>query len=290
MNEDNIEHNKTFIQIVEDEMIIARDLKISLELLGYKITSISTSGEEAIKNARLEKPDLILMDIVLQGKMDGIMAAEVIKDEFRTPIIYLTAYSDESVLSRAKITEPFGFLIKPIEDRELHTNIEMALYKSRLEKRLRESEERYRLLFNSAPDGIEELDSSGNIIDCNESFARMLGFTSEKIIGKNISTFINEESEIEFQNKYPVSIKNNEQECEIFLNHKEGHLIPVWRKTKVITDSDDNVLGAVAYNRDITEIKKNEEMINHKAFHDNLTDLPNRELFFQSSESQPAYV
>jgi signal transduction histidine kinase len=124
------------IQIVEDETIVAMDIEDELTTLGYTVTAIGSSGEEAIQQAVETKPDLILMDIRLKGEVDGIEAAEEIRARFNIPVVYLTAYADDDTLARAKITEPFGYIIKPFQERDLHTTIEMALYKHRMEKKL----------------------------------------------------------------------------------------------------------------------------------------------------------
>ncbi len=124
------------IQIVEDEEVVASDLELTLEDLGYIVTSVVNSGEEAIKKAEEDKPDLVLMDIMLAGKMDGIESAERIYSQFNIPVIYLTAHSDQKILKRAKSTEPFGYIIKPFEDRELYSNIEIALHKHKLQSDL----------------------------------------------------------------------------------------------------------------------------------------------------------
>lgn len=125
---------KSKIMIVEDEWVTADDMRMSLESLGYTVTSVSSSGEEAIQNAEKDKPDLVLMDIVLQGEMDGIEAAGQIRACYNIPIIYLTAYSDEKILERASITEPFGYIVKPFVNEDLKISIEIALYKHRIEK------------------------------------------------------------------------------------------------------------------------------------------------------------
>jgi diguanylate cyclase (GGDEF)-like protein/PAS domain S-box-containing protein len=124
------------ILIVEDEGIIAKSLKVVLEEFGYEISSITASGEEAIKKVKKDKPDLVLMDIMLKGDIDGIEAAKKIKSDFNIPVIYLTAYTDKQILERAKIAEPFGYIVKPFEDSELYSTIEMALYKNQMEKRI----------------------------------------------------------------------------------------------------------------------------------------------------------
>lgn len=136
----------TSIMLVEDEIIVAADVKNRLENMGYAVLGIFDTGEEAIQKAGELKPDLVLMDIVLKGEMDGIDAAQKIRELFDIPLIYLTAYSDEKTLERAKVTEPFGYVLKPFEDREIQSAIEMALYKHQMEKKLKESEEKYRKL------------------------------------------------------------------------------------------------------------------------------------------------
>jgi CheY-like chemotaxis protein len=119
--------------IVEDEAIFAEAMQIILQNLGYDVTSIESTGEEAIEKVEEEKPDLVLMDIMLEGEMDGIEVAKQIRSHFNIPVIYITAYADKAMFERAKITEPFGYIVKPVEDRDLHITIEMALYKHKME-------------------------------------------------------------------------------------------------------------------------------------------------------------
>ena len=130
---------KTRIMIVEDEMIVAGDIKKTLQDKEYVVSTVVSSGEEAIKKAEADNPDLVLMDIVLKGEMDGIETAKQIRSRFNIPVLYLTAYADKKMLERAKITEPFGYIIKPFHEKELHSNIEMALYKHKVERKLKES-------------------------------------------------------------------------------------------------------------------------------------------------------
>lgn len=123
------------ILIVEDEIIVAMGVEQKLLDLGYDVINIVDTGEDAVKCAKQLKPDLILMDIVLKGKMDGIEAAQQIHDNLDIPIIYLTAYSDDDVLKRARITEPYGYMIKPFRKNEVKAYIEVALYKHKSEKK-----------------------------------------------------------------------------------------------------------------------------------------------------------
>ena len=120
---------KSRILVVEDEAIVAMGIKQKLEELDYEVVDIVFTGEDAVETALREEPDLILMDIVLKGSMDGIEAAGRIRNRLDIPVIYLTAYSDEEVLERARITEPYGYIIKPFKKSELNANLEMALYK-----------------------------------------------------------------------------------------------------------------------------------------------------------------
>lgn len=115
------------ILVVEDERVVARDIEKRLKKLGYVVPASVASGEEAIKKVEELRPDLVLMDIRLKGQMDGIEAAEQIRVDFDTPVIYLTAYADEATLQRAKVTEPFGYIVKPFDERDLHVAIEVAL-------------------------------------------------------------------------------------------------------------------------------------------------------------------
>ena len=126
------------ILVVEDENIVALEIQSRLEGLGYVVLAIASSGEEAIQKAEETNPDLVLMDIKLKGDMDGIEAAEEIRTRFNLPVVYLTAYAEENTLQRAKITAPYGYILKPFEERELHANIEIAIYKHQMEQKVKE--------------------------------------------------------------------------------------------------------------------------------------------------------
>lgn len=127
------------ILIVEDEIIVAADLKGRLENLGYTIIGMAANGRDAIRKTGETTPDLVLMDIMLKGDMDGIETAQKIRDLYDVPVIYLTAYFDEEILNRAKITEPFGYILKPFEDMRIQSAIEMAVYNHHIEEKLKNS-------------------------------------------------------------------------------------------------------------------------------------------------------
>lgn len=126
------------IYVVEDEMIVARDIRIQLSEMGYAIAGHAISAEAALTDIRSTPPDLVLMDINLAGAMDGISAAHTIRAEFDIPVVFLTAFAADEVLARAKLTEPYGYILKPFSDRELRTVLEMALYKSSAERTIRQ--------------------------------------------------------------------------------------------------------------------------------------------------------
>jgi len=131
---------KKKILVVEDDNIIGMEIRDRVENLGYDVPAVLSYGEEAIAKVEVLKPDLILMDIQLRGKVDGIQAAEQIRRNYDIPVVYLTAYADDNTLKRAKITEPFGYVIKPFEERDLASTIEMALYKHQIDRKLKQSE------------------------------------------------------------------------------------------------------------------------------------------------------
>ncbi|MCC6180878.1 MAG: response regulator [Bacteroidia bacterium] len=126
---ENISNSNINIYIVEDESIVAKDIQNSLKKLGYNVLGISNNGADAIKNIVDLEPNIVLMDIMIKGPMTGIDVAETIKKEYNIPVIFLTAYADESTLAKAKITEPYGYILKPFKEIDLHSTIEMALYK-----------------------------------------------------------------------------------------------------------------------------------------------------------------
>lgn len=174
---------ETKILVVEDESIIAEDIGEACRSLGYAVPSVVSTGEMAIEKVKEHKPDLVLMDIMLQGKMDGIEAANEIRRHFNIPVVYLTAYSDEHILERAKITEPFGYIIKPFKERELHISIEMALFKYRMETKLKEGKEFYESILEGIVTGVWVADKNDVVIYSNKSIKRII---PQQIVGAQI--------------------------------------------------------------------------------------------------------
>ena len=179
------EKQKTIL-VVEDEKITAIDIRERLVDLGYTVPVDLSTGEEAVEAAGRLKPDLVLMDIVLKGEMDGVQAAEKIGSLYHIPVVFLTAFSDDETLQRAKQTEPFGYILKPFDERELRTTIEMALYRHSMQEALRLSEEKFSKAFRTSPDAINiNRLRDGLFLEVNNQFTVLTGYAREEVIGKS---------------------------------------------------------------------------------------------------------
>jgi PAS domain S-box-containing protein len=172
------------ILVVEDETLVAKDIQNSLRSLGYSVPAIATSGEDAIRRAAEIYPDLALMDIVLKGAMDGVETAAYLREHLGIPVVYLTAYGNDATLERAKSTEPFGYILKPFDDRELHRTIELALYKSRMDRSLRKSQEWLSGTLQSIGDAVVATDGAGRVLLMNPAAQLLTGWPHEEASGK----------------------------------------------------------------------------------------------------------
>ncbi len=249
------------ILIVEDENIIAEDIRNTLVKFNYKVPAIVSSGEKAIQKAEELNPDLILMDIMIEGNMNGIEAAKLIQSEFRIPIVFLTAYADEKILEQAAESSPFGYLIKPFEDRELRATIEMAFYKSRMEMELRKNRNFLLRVIDTVPNNIFVKDKNGKYLMVNNSLAELYNTTPKEMIGKTDRELIKKSKikneDLENLIKDDINVINGKKKIlipEESLSLEDGKKI--WfQTTKVPLDSpyDPEVLLGVSV--DITELK-----------------------------------
>src|SRR6266545_2438219 len=151
------------ILIVEDEAIEAMDLQQRLVGFGYPLPDVAYNGEDGIRKVELTQPDLVLMDIMMPGKLDGVAVAEQIRSRFDIPIIFITAYTDENTLSRAKITAPYGYIVKPFQERDLQITVDMALYRHKTEKELHAREKWLAITLRSIGDAVLATDDKGLI-------------------------------------------------------------------------------------------------------------------------------
>ncbi|MBI2865495.1 MAG: PAS domain S-box protein [Chloroflexi bacterium] len=253
------------ILIVEDEGIEALDIQHRLISLGYPSPEFVFSGEDAIKKAEDICPDLVLMDIMLNGEIDGVTAAEQIHARFDIPIIYLTAYADEDTLKRAKITEPYGYIVKPFKDREVHITIDMALYRHQMERKLRESEKWLATTLRSIGDAVVATDRTGLITFMNTVAENLTGWKMEDVANKKLSEVfkvINRGTRRPIDN--PVTRVIVEGAIGGLASHtiliaRNGKEIPIDESTAPIKDDKGNVTGVILVFRDITERERAEE-------------------------------
>lgn len=251
---------KNRILIVNDKRIDAEDIKKTLQKLGYIVTSIASSGREAIKKTEKDRPDLILMNIMLQGKLKGIQAAEQIHSQFGIPVVYLAAYTDNKLLKEAKTTGPYGYLVKPFKDADLYTTIELALHKHKQDMRLIESEQKFRELFESAKDIIIILDKDGKILDANQGAEHLTGFTKGELLERNIISDLI----IPDDRKTCKDILSNQRNVrihEIRLQAKDGRIVTVEGNSSAHFLKDGTFHYMSCIYRDVTKRIQSENMM-----------------------------
>lgn len=257
-----MEATQSKILIVEDERIVARDIQQTLKDLGYDAFAIASSSEEAIARASERCPDLVLMDIRIKGKEDGIETAEILKARFGVPIVYLTAHADEGTIDRAKKTEPYGYLLKPLKSAELRSVVAVSLYKHEAEKRLRARERWFSTTLRSITDAVITVDLTGNITFMNAAAEALMGARADSACDKPIADVVRLVDKRGSDCEIPILIALREGRA---VELDEGSLVNVSTGTRctihhsaapVVDDEDGNqTLGAVMVFRDVTEQK-----------------------------------
>ena len=252
------------IMVVEDESIVAKDIQNRLKRLGYKVNDIVSSGEEAISKAAETQPDLVLMDIVLKGEIDGIEAAKQINTLFNVPIVYLTAYADDSTIQRAKITEPFGYILKPFQTKELHSAIQIALYKHEIEKKLKEKKSWFATTLKSINDAVILTDTRGSVTYMNVSAEALTGWRWEDTIGKDLGEvfhIINQETRTIIENPVTKAILETlvvSPQSHIILISKDRRETIISLSAAPIRDDVGKIKGVVFVFREVIEHKRAE--------------------------------
>jgi len=248
------------ILVVEDERITAEHIKLGLKSADYDVVGIDDSGEAAIQSVEEKNVDLVLMDIHLKGRMDGIEAAEEIRERFGIPVIFLTAYSDETTVQRAKLTEPsgyiikepFGFIKKPFAEGELHTAIEITLYRHRTEKRLREHEKYLSAVLKSISDAVIATDSLRQVKFMNPVAEDLTGWLEENAIGMDLREVL----KVLKTEKSPTEVLLDMDVASIdqgMLTSQDGTQVKINGNITPIIDEKGNVEGLVVIFRSLED-------------------------------------
>jgi two-component system, cell cycle sensor histidine kinase and response regulator CckA len=261
--------NSSKILIVEDDGIIAEDISESLRRLGYQRTAVAHTADSATCLALEMKPDLVLMDIKLKGGLDGIQAAEQMRKRMRVPIVYLTANADPETLQRAKLTEPFGYLLKPYKAQELQSTIEMALFKSQMEERLRESECWLASTLRDMGDAVIATDASETITFINPAAEKLTGYSSSEVLGKplgDVVTLCDSQNGDRFICPVGEALRGGRRvdiARDVLLKTLRRGVVAVGDSASPIRGETGGVIGAVLVLRDMTGRKQMEEKLQH---------------------------
>jgi len=272
--------------VVEDEVLVARDIKARLTRMGYNVLDTARKGQEAIDKAIELMPDLILMDIHLHDDIDGIEAAIEIRKKIEVPIIFCTAYSNEETLERAKISAPYGYVLKPFDNRELEINIEIALYKHRAEKDLADTRRRLNATLTSISEGVVVTNFNGEICLINPVAEKITGWCRQKARYMTLPHVLPLES---LESSGPIFDTTTLNTSKIVANLRQvltksdGSECPIELSANVIKSERDELV--VITFREISQQLEYEERIRQSTFYDDLTGLPNRALFINRLES-----
>lgn len=253
---------ETKILIVEDETIVAKNIEKKLINSGYEVAGIAISAEEAIELTKSSCPDLILMDIKLKGDSDGIEAAKKIKRMFGIPVVYLTSFTDDETFQKAKITDPFGYLIKPFDVKELNRTVEIALYKSKLNKELIESQRRYEIAVEAGKTGVWEFWLAEKKYFSDKNLKALYGFNEDEL-SENLddwSALVYEDDRAEMTEKFQNFL--NSSDSEFRLEHriykKDGSVGWVIDRGILLQPDEEKPLRLIGTTTDITESKNAE--------------------------------
>jgi diguanylate cyclase (GGDEF)-like protein/PAS domain S-box-containing protein len=282
--------NSPQIMVVEDERVVAADLEMRLRRLGYGVPAVVPSGEEALCKAAETNPDLVLMDIMLAGQIDGVETAARIKDSLGIPVVYLTAHGDAATLQRAKSLEPFGYILKPFDERNLHATVEVALYRAQMERKLKQREEWLAATLQGIGEAVIATNAKGRIAFMNGVAEAMTGHKQEEAVGKGLPEvvrIIHEETRQPMESAAVKALRDRavvRQGDRTLLVAKEGREIPVEETASPIKDSKGRVTDVVLIFRDISERRRTDAMLRSLSLTDELTGLNNRRGFLTSAE------
>ncbi len=272
------------ILIIEDDAYEAEHLKLHLQQAGHRVSRIVTSGEQAVRQVAQNGYDLMVVDIVLSGEMDGIEAVQRIREIHDIPAIFLTAHVSDELLLRAERARPFAYLLKPYRQRELEFMINVSLARSQIEKELEQEKQAAESRLHQAlaiiqhtNDGIILTDPQEEIVSVNPAFTRITGYREEEAVGRNSDLLESGRHAPAFFSDIKRSIDTlGHWQGEIWKRRKNGEVYPEWLTINPIYDADGSLTHYVRIFSDITRVKQSEAELHHLAHHDTLTDLPNR--------------
>ncbi|MCY6482869.1 diguanylate cyclase [Clostridium aestuarii] len=269
--------NEIKVLIVEDSTATAKTIKKSLLNFKYEIADICSTGQSAIRSALIYNPDIILMDIQLEGEMNGLEAATKITNILNIPVIYLTALSDKDMLEEAKLSKGYSFLIKPFKEAELYFNIEMTLYKHKMKNKLQEERKWLNTILQSIEDGVIATDRNGNIKFMNENAQSITGYSGE---ATNVK--LNDVVKlIDYKTRQKIDIMKLKEKTEVVLVGNDNKEYIIICKVTAIPKKNREKMGCVITFSDISEEKKLQNDIYYLTFHDQLTGVYNRTYFEQ---------
>ncbi len=251
---------KKHVLIVEDSAIVQMDVQHKLKKLGYNEISTVPSGEKAIVLCREKPPDLVLMDINLTGEIDGIQAAEEITHTHDVPILYMSAYSDDETVGRAKLTKNYGFLVKPFDEKDMLTTIEIAFERFRYDKKLQESERKFRELFEGSRDPIFMADMEGRFLDLNYAMVSLFGYAREEMLTMKVRDLF-EDLDVLKHLTGRINGENYVKDYECRLKRKDGSVIDCLVTANIQRHPEGSRYQGII--RDITEKKRAEEELNY---------------------------
>ena len=252
--------SKTRILVVEDESIVAKDIQRTLEKLGYEVPSTASSAESAFQKLEEVEPDLVFLDIKLKGEQDGVHIAEHIKDRYDIPVIFLTSFVDQDTIDRAKVTEPYGYLVKPFNEGDLKTTVEMALFKFSKDRELRLSEQRLSNALGKIENAVFVTDQDLRLNYINEkALAICGGLSGMDSVGLDIYSLIGIEKEggvaISKEDLKSTVVRDNVLSLSnaYVIIKKDNSNIPCNFTASAVRDEKDNFLGVAVVVTDASE-------------------------------------
>ncbi len=254
---------KPRVLVVDDERIVAEDISECLGNMGCDIVGVAMTGADAIALARRHRPDLVLMDVCLAGDMDGIQAATLIRDELEIPAVFLTAYSDGGVLTRSKLADPAGYIVKPFEETNLRSTVEIALHKSSMERSLRQNHEWFVTILASMGDGVLVADAQGMVRFMNPAAEQLTGWDSFRVLGRQATHVLPlYDARTGDRRPHPVESAGEQRDhADTLLLRADGSTMAIDLSSAPVRNRHAEITGTVLIFRDVTSARQTTEQL-----------------------------